>query len=369
MNIPFVDLKAQYQALKSEIDSRMFQVLEHGKFILGPEVEELEKLLGEFCKAQVSLTCSNGTEAAVMAMMALGIGPGDEVIVPAFSFIATAETVVLVGANPVYVDIDPETYNIDPKKIEEAITSKTKAIVPVGLYGQPADMDEINAIAKKHKLQVIEDAAQSFGAKYKNEVSGNLGDISCTSFFPAKPLGCYGDGGAIFSKHEEHRVPLKQIRTHGDASRYEHVRIGLNGRLDTLQCAILIPKLKRFPWELEQRARIANRYSEEFSKFEGKSLKLPKIKSDRSTSWAQYTIYVEDRAAFQKAMTDAGVPTSIHYPRTMCDQPAYKELDHRVVSAKVSRDAAEHVISLPMYPDMPEDILGYVVKNVAGWLR
>jgi len=361
--IPFIDLKTQYQALKGPINERIQNVLEHGQFIMGPEVEECERHLSQFSGAKHAITCASGTDAAVLAMMALGLGPGDEVIMPAFSFIATAETVVLVGATPVYVDIDPKTYNLDVKQLEKAITPKTKAIQPVSLYGQPADMDEINALAKKHNLPVIEDAAQSFGAKYKGKVSGNLSTVGVTSFFPAKPLGCYGDGGAAFTNDDALAEAMKEIRVHGMKQRYYHTRIGINGRLDTLQCAVLIPKLERFPWELEQRTKVATRYNQAFRELESKGVVVPHLAIDRTSSWAQYTLQVPQREAFQKSMQENGVPTAVHYPRTMPDQPAYKDLG-RVHDISVSRKMADVVVSLPLFPDMSHDQQDHVIESV-----
>jgi UDP-2-acetamido-2-deoxy-ribo-hexuluronate aminotransferase len=362
--IPFIDLKTQYEALREPIAQRIQKVLEHGQFILGPEVDECEKALAEFVGVRHAITCSSGTDAAIMAMMALGIGPGDEVITSAFSFIASAETILLVGATPVLVDIDPVTFNIDPAKIEAAITPKTKAIQPVGLYGQTADMDAINAIAKKHSLFVIEDAAQSFGALYRSKKSCGVSDMGCTSFFPAKPLGCYGDGGAVFTDNDDWAKTLKEIRVHGQASRYYHTRIGVNGRLDTLQCAILLPKLERFPWELEQRNRVARRYNEKLAKVKG--ITLPTVAQNQTSAWAQYTLRVSDRADFQNSMTQKGIPTSIHYPRAISDQPAYTE-KVRTISDSQSRLAAEQVISLPMYPDMTDAIQDQIIAAISAW--
>lgn len=361
--IPFIDLKAQYQALRNPIQTRIDQVLEHGQFIMGPEVEELEKKLAAFTGSKHAITCSSGTDAAILAMMALDIGPGDEVICPAFSFIATAETVVLVGATPVYVDIDARTYNLDPSTLEKALTPKTKAIQPVGLYGQPADMDAINSFAKKHGLAVIEDAAQSFGAMYKNQRSCNLSTAAATSFFPAKPLGCYGDGGAVFTNDDKLAEAIKEIRAHGQKSRYFHTRIGINGRLDTLQCAILIPKLERFSWELEQRDNRAKRYSHAFKEIEGQGIVLPYLAPECTSSWAQYTLQIPKREIFQKKLQEKGIPTAVHYPRTMPDQPAYEKLG-RTLDISISRKMAETVVSLPLYPDMTDDIQDYVIENV-----
>lgn len=353
MSIPFIDLKSQYKALKESIDSRIHKVLEHGAYVNGPEVVELEKTLAQYVGVKHCLTIANGTDALWVPLMALGIGQGDEVITTAFSFIATAETIVLAGAKPVYVDIDPKTFNIDVTKIEAAITPRTKAIMPVSLYGQIADMDKINAIAKKHNLHVIEDAAQSFGAKYKNQRSGSMTTATGTSFFPAKPLGCYGDGGAIFTNDDNMAKIIKEIREHGSESRYYHTRLGINGRLDTIQCAILLAKMERYDWELEQRQRVADRYNDAFSSIKAEGFSTPFVEAHNSSAWAQYTLTVQDRAGFQKKMQDAGVPTSVHYPRIMPDQPWYKEhtADPKA-ELTVARWAAEHVISLPMYPDM-----------------
>lgn len=362
-NIPFIDLKAQYNALRDPIQNRIQKVLDHGQFIMGPEVEELEKNMAEFVGCKHALAVSSGTDAAVIALMALGIGPGDEVIIPAFSFVATAEVVLLVGATPVFVDIEPETYNIDLKQMEKALSKKTKAIHPVSLYGQTPDMDAINAFAKKHALHVVEDAAQSFGALYKGKRSCNLSDIGVTSFFPAKPLGCYGDGGGIFTNRDDLAEAMREIRVHGQKSRYYHTRIGVNGRLDTLQCAILIPKLERFPWELEQRTARALRYNRAFKELESKGVVTPTLAPNRTSAWAQYTLQVPNREKFQKTLQDNGVPTAVHYPRTMADQPAYTQVG-RILDIPISRKMAETVVSLPMYPDMTDEIQDHVIETV-----
>lgn len=361
--IPFIDLKAQYQALEGPIQAQIQKVLDHGQFIMGPEVAELEKKLSEFSGAKHAITCSSGTDAAVLAMMALDIGPGDEVIVPAFSFIATAEVVHLVGATPVYVDVDPKTYNLDTRALEKALSPKTKAIQPVGLYGQPADMDEINAFASKHGLSVVEDAAQCFGAKYKGKRSCNLSLIGATSFFPAKPLGCFGDGGAVFTNDDKLADTMREVRNHGQKVRYIHTRIGINGRLDTLQCAILIPKLERFEWELKQRMSRGLRYNQAFRELESKGVVVPHLAPDRDSSWAQYTLQVSKRDEFQKFLSDSGVPTAVHYPKTMADQPAYQGKG-RTLEISVSRKLTETVVSLPIYPDMTDEIQDRVVETV-----
>lgn len=369
MSIPFIDLKTQYKALKTSIDSRIQKVLDHGAYVNGPEIAELEQKLAQHTGSKYALTCASGTDALVLPMMALGIGPGDEVITTAFSFIATAETICLVGAKPVYVDIDPLTYNIDVKAIEKAITAKTKAIIPVSLYGQMADMDEINALAQKHKLHVIEDAAQSYGARYKKVKSGNASVAGGTSFFPAKPLGCYGDGGAVFTNDEGLLKAMKEIREHGSESRYYHTRLGINGRLDTLQCAILLAKLERYDWEVEQRQKIARRYNEAFAAISTAGFAVPTVKSDRDSVWAQYTVSVAQRSEFQKKLSEAGVPTAIHYPRIMPDQPWYKENTPCTHDVSKARHAAEHVISLPMYPDMDTATQDKIIAAVTSALK
>ncbi|MBX3039321.1 MAG: DegT/DnrJ/EryC1/StrS family aminotransferase [Bdellovibrionaceae bacterium] len=367
--VPFIDLKAQYKALKEDIDARIHKVLDHGAYINGPEIAEFEQKLAAHTGSKFALSCANGTDALLLPLMALGIGPGDEIITTAFSFIATAEIIVLAGATPVYVDIEPDTFNIDASKIEAAITPKTKAIIPVSLYGQMADMDAINAIAKKHNLIVLEDAAQSYGARYKDVKSGNASLVAGTSFFPAKPLGCYGDGGAIFSNDEKLIKALKEIREHGSESRYYHTRLGMNARLDTIQCAILLSKLGRYDWEVEQRNRVANRYNDAFSSIKAQDFKTPKVRSDRQSVWAQYTLTIGNRDAFQKKLTEAGVPTSIHYPRIMPDQPWYKEHASKSVgSLENARWAADHVISIPMYPDMDEATQDRVIAAVKNAL-
>lgn len=370
MNIPFVDLKSQYKALKNSIDQRIQKVLDHGAFINGPEVQELETKLCQHTGAPYALACASGTDALLVPMMAMGIKPGDEIITTAFSFIATAETIVLAGARPVFVDIEPSTFNIDVRQIEKAITSKTKAIMPVSLYGQMADMDEINAIAKKHNLWVIEDSAQSYGASYKDRKSGNASLFSGTSFFPAKPLGCYGDGGAIFTSDANLYKAMKEIREHGSESRYHHTRLGLNARLDTIQCAILLAKLERYDWEVEQRQRVAETYSHAFAEIKKEGFRIPIVKSDRKSVWAQYTLYVPDRNLFQKKLTEKGIPTSVHYPKTMADQPWYKEnVPSSNSDLMQARLAADHVISLPLYPDMTPEIQKQVIDGVLSAMK
>lgn len=363
-NIPFIDLKTQYQALKPSIQNRIQKVLDHGLFVGGPEVTELEKELSKWVGCKHALACSSGTDALQVALMALGVGPGDEVITTSFSFAATVEVILLVGATPVYVDIDPITYNIDVKQLEAKITSKTKVIMPVSLYGQMPDMDELMAIANKRNVKVIEDAAQSFGATYKGKQSGNIAHITGTSFFPAKPLGCYGDGGAIFTNDDKLALEMRQILSHGQETRYHHVRIGLNARLDTLQCAILLSKLERYEWEVKRRQEIGDAYNKAFADIKVPGFQIPIVRSDRTSIWAQYTLSVADRPTFQKRLTEMGVPTSVHYPCIMPDQPAYKHTLRPEWDLSKSRAAANHVVSIPMYPDMTAEIQAEVIEKV-----
>ena len=365
MNIPFIDLKTQYEALKPQIQERINRVLEHGRYIMGPEVQELEERLADYTGAKHCITVASGTEALLISLMALNIGPGDEVITTPFSFVSVVEVIVLLGAKPVLVDIEPDTCNIDVNKIEVAITTKTKAIVPVSLYGQPADMDEINAIAAKHNnIPVVEDAAQSFGATYKGRKSCNLSTIGCTSFFPSKPLGCYGDGGAIFTNDDIIAQACREIRVHGQSKRYVHTRIGVGGRMDTIQCAIVIVKLDRFDWEVEKRIEVAQRYHDLIMSSQQASyrstkhysnkyvaIQCVKVRSDRSSVFAQYTIFTQDREALQKRLKDAGIPTAVHYPRLLNEQPAYKHLSCSDCMP-IAQQIVPKVISLPMSPDL-----------------
>jgi UDP-2-acetamido-2-deoxy-ribo-hexuluronate aminotransferase len=345
----FIDLKTQYNELRESINQRIQKVLDHGQFIMGPEVKELEDRLASYTGAKHCISVASGTEALLMSLMAIGIKPGDEVITTPFSFIATAEVIVLLGAKPVFVDIEPDTCNINAALIEEKITNKTKAIMPVSLYGQPADMDEINAIADKHGLIVIEDAAQSFGATFKGKKSCNLSKIGCTSFFPSKPLGCYGDGGAIFTSDDELAQGMREIRVHGQSKRYVHTRVGLGGRMDTLQCAIVLAKLERFDWEIDQRIKIGARYNDLLA---GKVTTVVQ-RPNRSSVFAQYTVFVSDREHLQLTLKEKGVPTAVHYPVPMHLQTAYQELCCPECCPE-SIQAANKVMSLPIYPDLTE---------------
>lgn len=343
----FIDLKTQYDALRNSIHARIQAVLDHGQYIMGPEVGELEGRLAVYTGAKHCITVASGTEALLIALMALDIRTGDEVITTPFSFIATAEVIVLLGAKPVFVDIEPDTCNINVALIEEKITPRTRAIMPVSLYGQPADMDEINAIAARHGLTVIEDAAQSFGATYKGRKSGNLSTIGCTSFFPSKPLGCYGDGGAIFTSNDTLAQTMREIRVHGQSKRYVHTRIGVGGRMDTLQCAIVLAKLERFEQEIEQRLRIGACYNALFAGKVHTIIQRP----DRTSTFAQYTVCADNREKVQAFLSESGIPTAIHYPVPMHLQPAYATLSS-ADCCPVSVVMARKVLSLPMGPDL-----------------
>jgi len=349
MTIPFIDLKTQYQALKPHIQERINRVLEHGQYIMGPEVRELEERLETYTGAKHCITVASGTEALLISLMALGIGPGDEVITTPFTFVATGEVIVRLGARPVFIDIEPDTCNINADKIEAAITQKTRAIMPVSLYGQPADMDEINAIATRYGgIPVIEDAAQSFGARYKGRKSCNLSTVGCTSFFPSKPLGCYGDGGAIFTSDDVIAQACREIRVHGQSKRYVHTCIGVGGRMDTLQCAIVLAKLERFDWEVSQRIAIGNRYNQLLDQA---GFARVQQRSDRTSVFAQFTLFVEDRGHAQAQLKEAGIPSAVHYPALLSKQPAYRGLccsDGTPIAA----EAATKVMSLPMGADL-----------------
>ena len=355
--IQMVDLQSQYYKIKSDVDNAVLNVLDSAAFINGPEVKSFQTELETYLDVKHVIPCANGTDALQIALMALGVGVGDEVITPGFTYIATAETVALLGAKPVYVDVDAKTYNIDVTQLEAAITPRTKAIIPVSLYGQCADFDEINAIAKKYNLPVIEDAAQSFGATYKGRKSCNLTTIACTSFFPSKPLGCYGDGGAIFTSNEELATVIRQIARHGQDRRYHHVRVGVNSRLDSIQAAILLPKLEILDDEMQARQQIAETYTKLFN--EASIATTPFIKEGNISAWAQYTIQIDSREAVQDKLNQAGIPTAVHYPIPLNKQPAVASEKVLPVGDKI----AERVMSLPMHPYLTsEDIFNITEK-------
>lgn len=357
--IDFIDLKAQQNRIKDKIDAGIQNVLTHGQYILGPEVIELEEKLASYVGAKHCITCANGTDALQIAQMAFGIGPGDEVITPGFTYIATAETVALLGAKPVYVDVNPKTYNLDVEKLEAAITPRTKAIIPVSLYGQCADFDAINAIAEKYGIPVIEDAAQSFGATYKGRKSCNLSTVACTSFFPSKPLGCYGDGGAIFTNDDELANVIRQIARHGQDKRYHHIRVGVNSRLDTLQAAILLPKLEILDDEMQARQKVAEIYNQLFN--QAGIHTTPYLEAHNTSAWAQYTIQVDNRAEVQEKLKAQGIPTAVHYPIPLNKQPAVADTD---VMLSIGDAIAERVMSLPMHPYLTIDAQEKIVNSL-----
>lgn len=363
MTIEFIDLKAQYRALKEVVDARVHRVLDHGQYIMGPEVRELEDRLAVFTGAKHCITVASGTDALLIALMALGIGPGDEVVTTPFTFVATAEVIALLGATPVFVDVEADTCNLDPRLVEAAITPNTRAIMPVSLYGQPCDMDEINAIAERHGITVIEDAAQSFGATYRGRRSCHLSRIGCTSFFPSKPLGCYGDGGAIFTDDEALSTAMREIRVHGQARRYYHTRVGIGGRMDTLQCAVVLAKLDSFEWEIERRLALGDSYLSLLTSVP--DIGLPVVREDRSCVWGQFTIQVSDRENVQKSLAAAGVPTAAHYPVPLHRQPAYETRCRISGSLTQAEHVASRVVSLPMHPFLSEETQRQIADSVA----
>lgn len=349
--LPFIDLKAQYAAIKASVDARIQRVLDHGQYIMGPEVKELETQLAAHVGVKHCITVASGTEALLIALLALELQPGDEVITTPFTFAATAEVIALLGGVPVFVDIEPDSCNIDASLIEAAITPKTRAIMPVSLYGQVCDMAEINAVAARHgNIPVIEDAAQSFGASYQGRKSCGLSTWGATSFFPSKPLGCYGDGGALFTNDDALAQAAREIRVHGQSQRYTHTRVGVGGRMDTLQCAVVLAKLERFDWEIAQRLRIGARYQQLLA---GLPVERLAVRADRDCVWAQFTLQLDGRAAVQQALQEAGVPTAIHYPRPLHQQPAYAKFGRGQLLPNAER-AAQRVLSLPMSADLSE---------------
>ncbi|MDX1808747.1 MAG: DegT/DnrJ/EryC1/StrS family aminotransferase [Sulfurospirillaceae bacterium] len=361
MKIPFIDLKTQYEAHKEEINKEVLAVLESTQFILGPQVTKLEENLANFTGSKHAIACSSGTDALLLALMALDIKSGDEVITSPFTFISTAEVISLAGATPVFVDIDEKTYNLDPKLIEAKITPKTKAIIPVSLYGQCSDMDEINKIAKKHNLFVIEDGCQSFGASYKDKKSCNLSDIGCTSFFPSKPLGAYGDGGAIFTNDDTLGKKMRTLLNHGQEERYKHKYIGMNGRLDAIQAAVLNVKMKYFEDEIALREKIGARYNELLKDCD---VVTPTILSERTSVFAQYSIRSKDRASLVSFLNQSGVPTAIHYPISLHEQEAYEYLGYKKGDFPISEMVSQEIMSLPMSPFLTSEQQDFIVESI-----
>jgi len=373
----FIDLEAQQRerlpdgrTIREAVDTRIAAVLNHGRYILGPEVEELESTLAAYVGVDHCIAVASGTDALLIALMALGVRAGDEVITTPFSFIATSETIALLGATPVYVDIDPVTYNLDPAKLEQAISPLTKAIIPVSLYGQPADFQSINAIADRYGLPVIEDGAQSFGSTQQGRRSCSLSTIGTTSFFPSKPLGCYGDGGACFTNDPELADRMRLISLHGQERRYFHTAIGVNGRFDTLQAAILLAKWPNFQQEVEARGRISAAYSHKLNAYGITT--TPKLIEGNTSVFAQYTVQVVNRAEVQAALKEQGIPTAVHYPTLLCQQPALTCQHSRCsigCHAPLAQAASERVLSLPMHPWLSDADQVRVVSALACALQ
>jgi UDP-2-acetamido-2-deoxy-ribo-hexuluronate aminotransferase len=360
--IPFIDLKTQYAVLKRSIDARIQTVLDHGQYIMGPEVAEMEEKLANYVGVGHCISVSSGTEALLIALMALRVGPGDEVITSPFTFAATAEVIALVGATPVFVDIEPDTYNIDPRLVEQAITDKTKAIMPVSLYGQTANMQALETIAFRHELPIIEDAAQSLGATHHGRRSGGLSTFGCVSFFPSKPLGCYGDGGALFTDDDNLAQIAREIRIHGQERRYVHSRIGVGGRMDTLQCAVILGKLERFEWEVERRIALGQSYLKLLQGIN--SIGLPAIRPENTCVWAQFTLRVENREAVINALREKGIPTAIHYPIPLHQQAAYINVARTHGALPQAESAASSVMSLPFHAYLSEETQTFITTSV-----
>ena len=360
MKIDFANLQLQYQTYKKEIDNNIQNVLNKSNYILGEEVQILEQKLEKFTGAKYAITCSSGTDALLLALMAIDIQPGDEVITTPFTWISTGEMIAFLKAKPVFVDIEPDTFNIDANQIESAITSKTKAIMPVSLFGQPSDLDSIQSIANKYNLKVIIDGAQSFGSTYNNKSDSSLGDISITSFFPSKPLGCYGDGGALFTNNDGYEEKIKMLRVHGQSERNHHKYIGIGGRMDTIQAAILSAKLPYFANELKNRQKVADQYMNVLSN----TLKTPIIKPNRSSTWAQYTVRLKNRNHVQKELKKKNIPTSIFYPLPLHLQECFKYLNYHKGDFPISEKTSKEVISLPMNPFLSPDQIDLVVSSI-----
>lgn len=363
MKINFIDLKAQYNAYASEIDKEVKEVFQTAMFIGGPKLQSLQETLSDYTGAKHAIGCSSGTDALLLSLMALNIGPGDEVITTPFTFIATAEVISFLGAKSVFVDIESDTYNMDASLIEAAVTERTKAIMPVSLYGQCADMETINAIGEKHNIPVIEDACQSFGAVYKGSKSCNLSTFGCTSFFPSKPLGCYGDGGAVFTSDDAMARKIRMLLNHGQSEPYKHKYVGINGRLDAVQAAVLNVKLKYFDDEVDARRRIGERYSELLKSDE---IMTPVIKKDRTSVYAQYSIRVKDRKDRIKKLNDAGIPTAIHYPMPLHLQEAFKGLGYQAGDLPVAEQAGNEIMSLPMSAFLTTEQQDFIVQTIKG---
>ena len=363
--VDFANLKLAYNSQKEEIDLAISKVLDNSNYIMGNEIELFERKLSVFTGSTYSYTCSSGTDALILALMAINISPGDEVITTPFSFIATAETIAFLGTKPVFVDIDEKTYNIDVKKIECKITSKTKAIIPVSLFGQVVDFDEINEIANSYNLFVIEDAAQSFGAKYKGKNSCNIADISCTSFFPAKPLGCYGDGGAIFTNNKELADKIKSLRIHGQESRYVHKYIGIGGRMDTIQAAVLNVKIDSYFNDIKMRNEVSKKYSHDLKNH----FTIPFINDYCDSVWAQYSIRSSNRKDIMKFLSKNGIPTAVHYPKPLHLQECFEYLNYKKGDFPISEKVSDEIFSLPMNPYLTDDEIDYICLSLKSYIK
>ncbi|MCF8714898.1 DegT/DnrJ/EryC1/StrS family aminotransferase [Joostella atrarenae] len=365
MKIDFANLGLAYKEHKKEIDAAIAEVIDNSSFIMGEVVTNFETNLSKYTGASHSISCSSGTDALLLAMMAIDIQPGDEIITTPFTFIATAETIAFLKAKPVFVDIDEESYNIDPSKIEAAITSRTKAIMPVSLYGQVADMDAINEIASKHNLVVIEDAAQSFGATYNGKKSCNVSKLGCTSFFPAKPLGCFGDGGAVFTNNDHLAEKIKSLRLHGQTERYYHKYIGMGGRLDTLQAAVLDVKLSHYSKDVERRQYVANLYTQ---LLKASDVIVPIVQDNKTSVWAQYSIRVKNREEVQEELKQNGIPTAVHYPRPLHLQECFEYLNYKEGDFPISEIVSKEIMSIPMNPYLTEEEIKYITTNLLNLL-
>lgn len=360
MKIDFANLPKAYLDHEQEFDSAISQVVKNANYIMGEPIHELEEKLKNFTGAKHAISCSSGTDALILALMAIDIKPGDEVITTPFTFIATAETIAFLKATPVFVDINESTFNIDASLIEEKITDKTKAIIPVSLYGQVAGMDEINKIAQKYNIKVIEDAAQSFGATYKGKRSCSLSEFACTSFFPAKPLGCFGDGGAVFTNNDRLAEKMKSLRLHGQSKRYHHKYIGIGGRLDTLQAAILNIKLKYYEKDILKRQKVA----EQYNNYLKGSVDTPKILDNNTSVWAQYSIRIPKREEVQRLLSEKGIPSAVHYPQPLHLQECFDYLNYKAGDFPISERVSKDIMSLPMNPYLTEEEIQYISKTL-----
>ena len=376
--IPFIDLHAQQKLIRKRINKRIKKVLDHGQYILGPEVKELEDRLSSFSGAKYTLCCSSGTDALLLSLLGLNIKPGEGVIVPAFTFASSAEVMPLLGAIPIFIDVKRDTFNIDPTKLYDSFkTAKdiginVKGIMPVGLFGQPAEMDLINDFAKNNDLWVLDDAAQSFGGKYKEKIVGNLSEVAATSFFPAKPLGCYGDGGAVFTSDREIYEIANSSHIHGmGRKRYEYDRIGMNARMSTIQAAILLEKLKIFPEELEKRQIVADNYNKNLNSL-NLGIELPRIIKNLKSSWAQYTVVLPkniNRNKLQEYLKSKNIPTAVYYPIPLNEHKPYNKYPVSKCGLDVTYNLSKKVLSLPMHPYLKEDEIIYICENINNFFK